>query len=84
MGFDGFGRRDFLRGVGATGLMAGVPAFGSVDPARVVHEVAAPGAYGGQAAPKYSVKFAVCGMSHDHIYGMVEAVKRGGDRKSVV
>src|ERR1700733_2485648 len=78
MGFDGFGRRDFLRGVGATGLMAGVPAFGRVDPARVVHEVAAPGAYGGQAAPKYSVKFAVCGMSHDHIYGMVEAVKRGG------
>jgi predicted dehydrogenase len=45
---------------------------------RVVHEVAALGEFGGQDTPKYSVKFAVCGMSHDHIYGMVEAVKRGG------
>ena len=31
-----------------------------------------------QAPPKYHIKFAVCGMSHDHIYGMVEAVQRGG------
>lgn len=30
------------------------------------------------AAPRYSIKFAVCGISHPHIYGMIEAVKRGG------
>jgi len=29
-------------------------------------------------APKFHIKFAVCGMSHDHIYGMVGAIQRGG------
>ena len=28
--------------------------------------------------PKHKVRFGVCGMSHDHIYGMVEAMIRGG------
>ena len=57
--------------------MAGVPAFGNVDPSHVVHEVAEP-AQDSEAKPKYSIKFAVCGMSHDHIYGMVGAIQRGG------
>jgi hypothetical protein len=30
------------------------------------------------ATPKYHIKFGVCGMSHDHIYGMVAAMIRGG------
>jgi predicted dehydrogenase len=77
MGFEGLGRRDFLRGVGVAGLMAGVPAFASVDPSRVVHEIAEPG-HEAEAKPKYSIKFGVCGMSHDHIYGMVGAIQRGG------
>ena len=29
-------------------------------------------------SPKNHIKFAVCGISHDHIYGMVGAVQRGG------
>jgi predicted dehydrogenase len=29
-------------------------------------------------APKYHIKFGVCGMSHDHIYGMIGAMQRGG------
>lgn len=78
MGFESFGRRDFLRGVGSAGLMAGIPAMAmEIDPSRIVHEVAAPG-QDADAKPKYSIKFAVCGMSHDHIYGMVGAVQRGG------
>jgi hypothetical protein len=28
--------------------------------------------------PKYHIKFAVCGVSHDHIYGMIGAIQRGG------
>ena len=28
--------------------------------------------------PKHHIKFAVCGMSHDHINGMIGAVQRGG------
>jgi len=29
-------------------------------------------------APKYHIKFAVCGVSHDHVYGMIGAIQRGG------
>jgi predicted dehydrogenase len=60
--------------------MAGIPALAemsSIDPARVVHAVVEP-AQDAEAKPKYSIKFAVCGMSHDHIYGMVGAIQRGG------
>ena len=28
--------------------------------------------------PQYHIKFAVCGMSHDHVYGMIGAIQRGG------
>jgi predicted dehydrogenase len=76
------GRREFLKGaaggvLGSAGMLAGFAEMAHGD-LRVVHEVAGPGEFGGQDAPKYSVKFAVCGMSHDHIFGMVDAVKRGG------
>jgi predicted dehydrogenase len=82
-------RRSFLKtaasGVlGSAGLLAGLSegAFGmSPNDPRVVHEIAGPGELFGQEAeakPKYSIKFAVCGMSHDHIFGMVGAVQRGG------
>ncbi len=43
----------------------------------VIHEVAAPGQIG-DGTPKDSIRFSVCGMSHDHIYGMVGAILRGG------
>jgi predicted dehydrogenase len=29
-------------------------------------------------SPKHGIKFGVCGMSHDHIYGMIGAIQRGG------
>ncbi|QNI35664.1 Gfo/Idh/MocA family protein [Edaphobacter albus] len=80
MGSEMFGRREFLRAVGSAGLMAGIPAIAeasAIDPARVVHEIAEP-TQEADAKPKYSIKFAVCGMSHDHIYGMVGAIQRGG------
>ena len=74
------GRREFLRAVGSAGLMAGIPALAemnAIDPSRVIHEVAEPG-QDADAKPKYSIKFGVCGMSHDHIFGMVGAIQRGG------
>ena len=80
MGSEMFGRREFLRAVGSAGLMAGVPALAemsTIDPSHVVHEIAEPG-QDADAKPKHSIKFAVCGMSHDHIYGMVGAIQRGG------
>ena len=46
---------------------------------NIVHEVAAPSA-DADAPPKDTINFAVCGMSHDHIYGMVDAITRGGGK----
>ncbi|HTV08072.1 MAG TPA: Gfo/Idh/MocA family oxidoreductase [Candidatus Aquilonibacter sp.] len=73
-----FDRRMFLSGVGATGLGFALPpemlAAGYSGP--IVHEVA----QSDQAmeTPKNKIKFAVAGMAHDHIYGMVGAIQRGG------
>jgi predicted dehydrogenase len=76
---DAVDRRMFLKAVGSAGLFAALPeaaAFGA-EGRGVVHEVAAP-SQDAATRPKYSVKFAVAGMSHDHIYGMVGAMLRGG------
>ena len=76
------GRRDFLRQAGLMGsiaMMAGLPegamAMGGAHGA-VVEDAVRPAQ--AEEAPKYPIQFAVCGMSHDHIYGMVGAVQRGG------
>ena len=71
-------RRSFLRGVGAAGLLSIAPEAGAaVGPAgeHIVHEAVQATA---EEKPKYSIRFSVCGMSHDHIYGMIGAVQRGG------
>jgi predicted dehydrogenase len=70
-------RRMFLRGVGAAGLVSMAGEAGAVGPngGHIVHEVLPEQA---EAKPEHSIKFAVCGMSHDHIYGMIEAVRSGG------
>lgn len=80
---DAVGRRAFLKGAAGLGSVGMLGAFSGAafglepgDP-RVRYEVAEAGQDAG-AAPKYSIKFAVCGMSHDHIYGMVGAIVRGG------
>ena len=78
-------RREFLKQAGLMGslgsaaMMAGLPegAIAFVGgAARVVEDPVVPAQ--AEEAPKYHIKFAVCGMSHDHIYGMIGAVKRGG------
>jgi predicted dehydrogenase len=83
MSADNAGRRAFLKSaasgvLGSAGVMAGLSgmafAAGPGD-AGVIHEVLEQEP---EAAPKYSIKFSVCGMSHDHIYGMVGAMQRGG------
>src|ERR1700732_3153443 len=83
MSAEDVGRRAFLKSaasgvLGSAGVMAGLSgmafAAGPGD-AGVGYEGAE---QGGVAAPKYSINFSVCGMSHDHIYGMVGAMQRGG------
>ncbi len=74
-------RRDFLKHAGMMGsvaMMAGVPdgafALGGMHGLVIEDAVAGPAA----EAPKHHIKFGVCGMSHDHMYGMIGAVQRGG------
>lgn len=73
-------RRDFLRNVSLAGMVSALPAFASPEPppgsAMNVREEVLPPAE--DVPPPYSIKFAVCGISHGHIYGMIEAVRRGG------
>jgi predicted dehydrogenase len=76
------GRRDFLKQTGLmgsiammTGLPNGVLALGR-EQGRVIEDSVS--ASQAEEAPKYHIKFAVCGVSHDHIYGMIGAVQRGG------
>src|ERR1700726_4881249 len=82
MSYKSTGRRDFLKHAGWMGsvaMMTGLPhsamAFdGAAQP--VIEDAVMPQQQ--EEPPKYHIKFSVCGMSHDHIYGMVGAVQRGG------
>ena len=79
-------RRAFLRGAGSLGLAAtalpgafagALPAFGQNGAGAATVEMA-PAQAPTIAKLSRPVRFGVCGMSHDHIYGMVEAMIRGG------
>ena len=75
-----FDRRDFIRQAGTLGsmaLMAGLPSGAAFAATNNVIEDAVQ-SEASDEAPKHHIKFAVCGMSHDHIYGMVGAIQRGG------
>jgi predicted dehydrogenase len=77
-------RREFLKQAGLLGslgpaaMMAAMPEAATAFGARgaIVADAVLPAQ--AEEAPKYHIKFAVCGMSHDHIYGMIGAVQRGG------
>ncbi len=76
----GLNRRDFFRSAGAAGMLGLMPELAvgqAAGQGNIVHEVAP--AAPETAAPD-TVNFAVCGMSHDHIYGMVDAITRGGGK----
>jgi predicted dehydrogenase len=81
MAMDALNRRSFLKGMSGAGMMSAVPggAFGlhTVETGHIIHEVAESG-QDPNAQPKDSIRFSVCGVSHDHIYGMVGAILRGG------
>ena len=74
-------RRDFLKQAGFMGsaaMMAALPqgalAFGGASTIPTEVALQAPA----EPVAKNRIKFAVCGMSHDHIYGMILAIMRGG------
>ncbi|WP_348263688.1 Gfo/Idh/MocA family oxidoreductase [Telmatobacter sp. DSM 110680] len=75
-------RRGFLKQaslMGSIGMLSGSPAaraFTASGDFSYVSEETLP--VQAEEAPVHHIKFAVCGMSHDHIYGMVGAIQRGG------
>jgi hypothetical protein len=77
------GRRSFLKHAGLLGSAATISGFPKAamalaDPKPVRDEVLqapAPSA----SKPEHHIKFGICGMSHDHIYGMSAAIERGGE-----
>ncbi len=75
---ESFDRRSFMKTAGLAGSTLVAPGLlhSATGSETVVHEIA----QDAQPLPSASrpVKFAVCGMSHDHIYGMVGAIERGG------
>ena len=58
-------RRDFLESMGAMLALAPAAEAEALPPAL-------------EEKPKHHIRFAVCGISHDHIHGMIGAVMRGG------
>ena len=73
-------RRDFLRNVSVASMISALPTFAAAQPSPVAPVNARVEVLPllEEVPPRHSIKFAVCGISHPHIYGMVEAVKRGG------
>lgn len=70
-------RRTLLQTLGATGTLAALQTVAFASPASQTSssEVLAPEP---ESKPKNTIRFGVCGMSHDHVYGMIKAVERGG------
>jgi predicted dehydrogenase len=71
-------RRTFLQAAGMAGL------FSTVSPAALAQGAAGPvtqeKAKLPEVAPKHSLRFAVIGLDHSHIYSMTAAVQRGGGK----
>src|SRR3954470_3049250 len=64
-------RRDILEaaGLGSMALMA------ALAPGDATAETLAEAP---EEKPKHHIRFGVCGISHDHIHGMIGAIQRGG------
>jgi predicted dehydrogenase len=72
-------RRALIQTLGVTSVLPAVTgaAFGGPEHKSIVQETLPLQPEAGNGA-RHSIRFAVCGMSHDHIYGMVGAIQRGG------
>jgi predicted dehydrogenase len=67
-----FNRRSFLKQCGAAGLTT------------AAYKAATPVATEARRQPPARLRFSVCGINHSHIYGMSDAVVRGGGEMAAV
>lgn len=72
----GTDRRSFLQTAGLAGLLSGMApgVFAQTSGGFTVEEASSTPV----SKPKYSIRFAVIGLDHAHIYSMTAAVQRGG------
>jgi predicted dehydrogenase len=75
-------RRHFLQDLGAMAFAAVLPSNVNTHQGPIFEALQAIPLQAG--LPPDSVNFAVCGISHDHIFGMTEAMRRGGGKLSMV
>jgi predicted dehydrogenase len=78
-------RREFLKQagwVGSAAMLAALPESTVHAQGAVIEDAVLPRSQ--DSAPKHHIRFAVCGISHDHIYGMVDAIQRGGGELAAV
>jgi predicted dehydrogenase len=80
---DAINRRSFLRATSAIPALPEAALALHAGGGPILHEVAAPGA-DPEAKPKYSIKFAVIGLDHNHILSITAAVQRGGGELTAV
>jgi len=68
-------RREILEaaGLGSMALMAALTPAGAAETASIETLPAQPA-----EKPRHHIRFGVCGVSHDHIHGMIGTVQRGG------
>ena len=73
-------RRALIQTLGATGLLPALSsgAYGEPSQPKSIRQETLPLQPEAGGGARHSIRFAVCGMSHDHIYGMVGAIQRGG------
>ena len=69
-------RREILEAAGSGALMAAMTMAPDVLASGTAQAETLPAAPG--ISPKHHIRFAVCGISHDHIHGMIGAIQRGG------
>ncbi len=70
-------RRTILQTLSAAGALSALSAaaLDAPPPAAAAQEALAPQP---ESKPRHSIRFGVCGISHDHIHGMIKAIQRGG------
>ena len=76
---DSVNRRSFLMATGTAGTLAALSSAAQAAAGTAAEVVAEPG-FDATPFAKQSVKFAVIGLDHYHIFGMTAAVQCGGGK----
>jgi predicted dehydrogenase len=71
-------RRDFLRAAGMAGIFSAMTPAALAQGASGAFTVDPANTSTPEIKPEHSIKFAVIGLDHAHIYGMTAALQRGG------